>query len=212
MLNPEPPIDSFDEAGPMLGDTIGEEEPPTRAEVQNAIMALKNNKAPGNDMLNAEILKAGSDIPLTELTELVGLIWTQEEIPDGINEAIIGALHDKGDQTFCEHIFTLRQVLEKRWEYAQDFHTVFVDFKQTYDCIHRESLLKVIAILGIPSKLIRLIQTLYNSTSSRVRVSSDDYIWQSRVKELAYADDVVILAEDMRSLDLAFCELVRATG
>ena len=72
LLNRESPINNIAEDGPVAGYTESEEEIPTRGEVQAAIKALKNNKAPGMDMLNPEILKADNDILLTELVELFG--------------------------------------------------------------------------------------------------------------------------------------------
>jgi len=40
----------------------------------------------------------------------------------------------KGKLTI-DHIFTLRQIFSKHYEYDKNIHLVFVDFKQTYDNI-----------------------------------------------------------------------------
>jgi len=39
-----------------------------------------------------------------------------------------------------DHIFTLRQLMEKYYEYNKDLHILFVGFKQAYDSIDREQL------------------------------------------------------------------------
>jgi len=38
------------------------------------------------------------------------------------------------------HIFTIRQIMEKYYEYNNELHTIFVDFKQAYNSINRDQL------------------------------------------------------------------------
>ncbi|XP_025416189.1 general transcription factor II-I repeat domain-containing protein 2-like [Sipha flava] len=45
----------------------------------------------------------------------------------------------KGKST-TDHIFVVRQLMEKHYEYAKDLHMVFVDYKQAYDSVNREKL------------------------------------------------------------------------
>ena len=85
---------------------------------------------------------------------------------DIIGEYQAGFRHNRST---TDQIFTLRQVLEKRWEYAEETHILFIDFQQAYDSLHRESLWGILRLFGIPSKLIRLIQSLYRFTTSKVR-------------------------------------------
>lgn len=42
----------------------------------------------------------------------------------------------KGKSTI-DHIHTSRQIAEKHYEYINDSHLIFVDFKQAYDSINR---------------------------------------------------------------------------
>lgn len=37
-----------------------------------------------------------------------------------------------------DHIFTIRQILEKYYEFGKEIHICFVDFKQAYDSIIRK--------------------------------------------------------------------------
>jgi hypothetical protein len=37
-------------------------------------------------------------------------------------------------------IFWIRQILEKKWEYNETVHQLFVDFKKAYDSVRREVL------------------------------------------------------------------------
>ena len=222
-------------------------------------------------------------------------MWNQEAIPQSCNDAVITALHKKGDKEVCsnyrglsllttiykiiakivhkrliayidpilgeyqagfgsnrstsDQIFTLRQVLEKRWEYAQSSHLLFIDFKQAYDCLHRDSLWAILSSFEIPTKLVKIIQALYADTISRVRVKgaySTPFPIASGVRQgcllspcvfnlalewvirqlrtegcgvrvgrhtlsvLAYADDVVLLSDNMTQLEQTFEAFTRA--
>jgi hypothetical protein len=37
-----------------------------------------------------------------------------------------------------DHIFCIRQILEKKWEYKGAVHQLFVDFKKAYDSVKRK--------------------------------------------------------------------------
>ena len=39
----------------------------------------------------------------------------------------------------AEHIFSIRQILEKKWEYNKDVCQLFIDFQKAYDSIKGES-------------------------------------------------------------------------
>ena len=60
----------------------------------------------------------------------------------------------------ADHIFSIRQILEKKWEYNVAVHQLFVDFKKAYDIGRREVFYNVIIEFGIPMKLARLIKIL----------------------------------------------------
>ena len=75
----------------------------------------------------------------------------------------------KGRSTI-DHIFTIRQIMEKCWEYNKDIWQIFVDFKQAYDSINRASLWNIMAEFNIPSKLIKLVKACYNNSKACVQV------------------------------------------
>jgi hypothetical protein len=51
------------------------------------------------------------------------------------------------------HIFCIRQILEKRWEYNEAMHQLFIDFTKAYDSVRREVLYNTVIEFGIPIKL-----------------------------------------------------------
>ncbi|CAG4982598.1 unnamed protein product [Colias eurytheme] len=57
------------------------------------------------------------------------------------------------NRSTTDQIFLLRQIMEKRWEYAQSLHILFVDFIKAYDSVDRDSLYNILRLFQIPEKL-----------------------------------------------------------
>jgi len=64
-------------------------------------------------------------------------------------------------------------MLEKKWEYNERVHQLFIDFKKAYDSVRRKVLYKILLDFGIPRKLVRLIKMSLTGTYSRVRVGEN---------------------------------------
>jgi hypothetical protein len=69
-----------------------------------------------------------------------------------------------------DQIFCINQILEKKWEYNETVHQLFIDFKKAYDSVRREVLYNILIEFGIPMKLVRLIKMCLNETYSKVRI------------------------------------------
>jgi len=74
------------------------------------------------------------------------------------------------NRSTTDHIFCIRQILEKKWEYNEAVHQLFIDFKKAYDSVRREVLYNILIEFGIPKKLVMLIKMCLTETYSRVRV------------------------------------------
>jgi hypothetical protein len=59
-----------------------------------------------------------------------------------------------------DHIFWIRQILEKKWEYNGAVHQLFIDLKKAHDSVRRE----------VFYKLVMLIKICLREMYSRVRV------------------------------------------
>jgi hypothetical protein len=49
-------------------------------------------------------------------------------------------------------------MLEKKWEYNEEGHQLFIEFKKAYDSVRREVLYKILIEFGISKKLVRLVK------------------------------------------------------
>ena len=63
------------------------------------------------------------------------------------------------NRSTVDHIFSIRQILEKKWEYNKDVCQLFIDFEKGYYSIIKESLYDILIKFGVPKKLVRLIKT-----------------------------------------------------
>jgi len=77
------------------------------------------------------------------------------------------------NRSTIDHIFCIRQILEKKWKYNEEVHQLFIDFKKAYDSVSREVLYKILVEFGIPRKLVRLIKLSLTETCNRVRVGKN---------------------------------------
>uniref|UniRef100_A0A034VWX2 LINE-1 reverse transcriptase-like protein n=1 Tax=Bactrocera dorsalis TaxID=27457 RepID=A0A034VWX2_BACDO len=76
---------------------------PNETEIMTAIRALKNNKTPGPDNINPELLKADPQTTARILFPLLKDIWTSEKIPDELKEGVITLLPKKGNLSECKN-------------------------------------------------------------------------------------------------------------
>ena len=77
------------------------------------------------------------------------------------------------NRSAIDHIFCIRQILEKKWEYNEEVHQVFIDFKKAYDSVRRGVLYTILIEFGIPKNILRLIKMSLTETYSRVRVGKN---------------------------------------
>ena len=76
---------------------------PTLDEVKNAIQKLKDYKALGIDLIQAELIRKASPDFVECTNQLITKISTTETIPEDWNWSIICPIHKKGDMTICSN-------------------------------------------------------------------------------------------------------------
>jgi len=67
-------------------------------------------------------------------------------------------------------MFCICHILEKKWEYNEAVHQLFIDFKKTYDSDRREVLYNILIEFAIPMKMVRLIKLCLTEMYSRIQV------------------------------------------
>jgi len=77
------------------------------------------------------------------------------------------------NRSTTDHMFCIRQILEKKWEYNEAVHQLIIDFKKAYDSGRREVLYNILIEFGIPKKLVSLINMCLTETYSRVRLGKN---------------------------------------
>jgi len=115
-----------------------------------------------------------SNILLSRLTA-----YAEESIGD--HQCGFRSVRSTADDILC-----ICQILEKKWEYNEAVHQLFIDFKKAYDSGRREVLCDVLVQFGIPVKLARLIKLCPNEMYSRVWVGkhlSDIFSVKNGLKE-----------------------------
>lgn len=73
----------------------------------------------------------------------------------------------KGRSTI-EQIFVLRNVVEQAVEWNSSLYVCFVDYEKAFDSVHGKTLWKIMESYGIPSKLVRMVNTMYDGSQCAV--------------------------------------------
>jgi sorting nexin-29 len=90
------------------------------------------------------------------------------------------------NRSTTDQIFCIRQILEKKWEYNETIHQLFIDFKKAYDSVRREILYNILIERGVPMKLVRFIKMCLIETYNEVRIAkhlSDNFPVQNGLKQ-----------------------------
>jgi hypothetical protein len=71
---------------------------PTVIEIYDTIRRMKDNRAPGEDAITAELIKGGGRSPWKNIHQLIVSIWEKEEMPEESRTAIICPIYKKGNK------------------------------------------------------------------------------------------------------------------
>ncbi|KAL1462186.1 hypothetical protein WDU94_014046 [Cyamophila willieti] len=103
LLNCDVSRDTRNEEEQLVYLNEEEIEAPTPLEIVNVINKLKTGKAAGEDKIPAEVLKAGGEELNMKICNLIQKIWSSEKIPDDWKNAVVCPILKKGDVMNCEN-------------------------------------------------------------------------------------------------------------
>ena len=128
------------------------------------------------------------------------------------------------NRSTTDHLFCIRQILEKKWEYSETVHHLFIYFKKPYDSVTKEVLYNILTEFGIPMKLVRLRKYLSDTFPIKNGLKQGDalppllfnFAFEYAIRRdkanqeglklngthqfLVYADDVNILGGSMHAI------------
>ena len=71
-----------------------------------------------------------------------------------------------------DQVFTLRQILEQRYQFSRLTVLIFIDFKAAFDSVNREAICTIPSNLGFDPIIINILRTMQAKTTSKVRVNN----------------------------------------
>ncbi|KAJ2937651.1 hypothetical protein O0L34_g19326 [Tuta absoluta] len=181
-----------------------------------ALKQLKNNKAPGEDRITSELLKAGGTPVLKVLQKLFNSVLIEGVTPEAWNRSVVVLFFKKGDKTLLknyrpisllshvyklfsrvitnrlarrfddfqppeqagfrkgystiDHIFTVRQIVQKTEEYNLPLCLAFVDYEKAFDSIETWAVLQALQRCHIDYRYIEVLKCLYRNATMSVRI------------------------------------------
>jgi hypothetical protein len=75
-----------------------------------------------------------------------------------------------------DHIFCLKQLIEKKMAVDQPLHLLFVDLEKVYDSVPLQNLWKAFEHYNISNSIIREIQGLYENTFSKIKIGNTYFL------------------------------------
>ena len=74
-------------------------------------------------------------------------------------------------------IFLVRLIMEKAKERNVKVHFHFIDYKAAFDAMWRKTLWKMLRAIGVPTKIVNIIEKIYNNTKCTVVVNGHITEW-----------------------------------
>ena len=74
----------------------------------------------------------------------------------------------RSGRSTVDPIFSMRQLMEKNWEYGKDLVMTFIDLEKAYDSVPREKVWETLVKKRLGREMIEMVQAMYNNCVSRV--------------------------------------------
>lgn len=93
------------------------------------------------------------------------------------------------NRSITDHIIRIHQIPDKKWDYNEAVHQLFVDFKKSSHSIKREVVYNILIKYDTPKKQVRLIKLCLNKPYSKAHIRkhlSDAFPIQNGLKHHHY--------------------------
>ncbi|CAK1591052.1 unnamed protein product [Parnassius mnemosyne] len=128
----------------------------------------------------------------------------------------------RSDFSTIDHIHTIKQIIEKCNEYGIYYYLAYVDYNKAFDSLKHTRIWEALATQGVENKYIRLISNIYKNMKAKIRTERvGDHFpikrgWNKyglningiKLNHLRFADDLILISEDPKSLQEMLEELV----
>ena len=74
-------------------------------------------------------------------------------------------------------IFSIRQLMEKAWEFNQKLYMIFIDLRKAFDSVSRKRLWNCLSEYGISGQLLKAIKSTYSPCISKVNTEHKNDKW-----------------------------------
>ena len=98
----------------------------------------------------------------------------QQKTEETLSESQTGF---RAGRSTVDQLFSLRQLAEKFTEIGSPLYCCYIDYQKAFDTVWQEGLWKAMEHLGYPSKIVRLLQALYKTSKTAVRVNQELTDW-----------------------------------
>jgi hypothetical protein len=76
----------------------------------------------------------------------------------------------RAGRSTIDHVFCLKQLIEKKMSVNQPLHLLYVDLEKPYDSVPLKNLWKALKYYNISNSIIRAIKTLYENSISKIKI------------------------------------------
>jgi len=101
LFNCDDPAEEFPRMNIIINDSACPT--PSKQEIALQVKRLKNHKFPGEDGIQAEILKRVDEETISRIHEIIELIWENERLPTDWNISLICPIHKMNDPQDCRN-------------------------------------------------------------------------------------------------------------
>ena len=77
------------------------------------------------------------------------------------------------EHSTIDHVFTLMAAVQKQLIRHRKLYVAFIDFRKAFDCITRDKLWSVLSNIGISTKMLNALKSIYRIVQAKVRVGGD---------------------------------------